>query len=366
MDTSAPTPPPPVPVGPAQRSIVPGMGGSSYPPITGPSDGAWAFGSGIGSHGGRSPDRAHRARGPIALTLVVFVIVASGGYWLLNRPSGGGTALALSFAPGQTERYRIDMSFSGSMDAAGRSTPFSMQVAETFSWKVASVDAGVATVEMTVEQISGNVNGQPTAPAPSAPVTLRIASDGRILTGGGFGGIDATDPIGAVFDGTDQFVPLLPDHPVSPGDTWTKAYDQVLPFDMGRLHFSSTSHLLRYEPVDGVRAAVVTSRATLPMDMAIDLRKVLESLGQDADLPEGVNPSMTFGGGMDMRLTSWLDAAHGRVVRTAGTIDMHITIDMEGFPAVGGDSANGHFALGGILTMNVDRQATAPGGSPDR
>src|SRR5204862_5383203 len=95
-------------------------------------------------------------------------------------------------------------------------------------WTVASVDdQGVATVTLSVEDLSGQMNGQTIGVPSQAPVTILVARDGRILTADvGLGGGDVFGP---AFSSSGQFVPLLPDHPVNPGDAWTKAYDQSLP-----------------------------------------------------------------------------------------------------------------------------------------
>jgi hypothetical protein len=291
---------------------------------------------------------------------VILLVGATAGYLLFNRPSSPGTALALSFSLGQQQRYRLQIGFNGSLEASGRSIPFDLQIAETLGWHVTSVGpGGIATLEMTVEDASGTINGQQHTTGAEGPFTLQVAPDGRIVSGS-LGGVDASDPIGTAFEGTDQVLPLLPDHPVKPGDSWHRSSSQDLPFGMGTMHYDASNRLLRYEDIEGVHAAVITSHMTVPMNLTIDLRKVLKAMGTDAGIPDGSNPTMRFGGSMTVSSTSWLDTARREVVKTTGTANMDITIDLADFPASAGLPSNGQLGIGGVLTMSMTREASAP------
>jgi hypothetical protein len=355
-----PKPPPP----PPPTSIVPGL--EPLPAAVGPADGAWAFGSrttGGGGGLGKPESRVGQRTKAIALGLVVLLVGAAAGYLLFNRRSTPGTALALSFSQGQQQRYRLQIGFNGTLEANGRSVPFDLQVAETFGWRVTSVDpGGIATLEMTIESVSGTINGQKDSTGPEGPFTVRIASDGRIVSGS-LGGVDASDPISTAFEGTDQVLPFLPDHPVKPGDSWHRSSSQDLPFGMGTMHYDSSNRLLRYEDIEGVRAAVITSHTTVPMNLTVDMRTVLKAMGTDAGIPDGTNPTMRFGGSMSLSSTSWLDTVRREVVKTTGTANMNITIDLADFPASSGLPSNGQLGIGGVLTMSMTRQASAPSGA---
>jgi hypothetical protein len=143
----------------------------------------WSFGSGSG---GGVPVTLPRSKKSVALALVVVLVAAAGAYFFLNRSkSGGGTALALTLTQGQTYGYQVSMSFNGNLKVGQQSAPINMQIGENFSWKVDSVDAnGVAAVTMTVESITGTVNGVSQPPEGPLTIQIKVAEDGRILTAG--------------------------------------------------------------------------------------------------------------------------------------------------------------------------------------
>ena len=142
---------------------------------------------------------------------VAFTALGGGGQSVNAQP------LSLAFSEGQSRTYTIHMTMDGRMEAGealGGSQPLQMDMTETMTWKVVSVDRdGVATVRVTTTRL-GSVNGiempsEATADAPS--IDMRIAPDGRVLTAGGlsFAGFDQTG--GAGFPGMGQLTPLLPD-----------------------------------------------------------------------------------------------------------------------------------------------------------
>lgn len=274
-----------------------------------------------------------RGRGPVIVAaVVVLALVAAGAAWFLSRSTA--TALALDLEPGKAFRYHLQMSMKGTTEAAGSDVPMNMGMDQTFTFRVVSVDKdGIAEVEMKIESASIAVNGRAT-PVPGFTVDLRVAPDGRILTGGQLSLAPGASS-GAAFPGLDQFFPLLPDGPVKPGDTWTKSFDQQFPFGEGRLRYQTSNELLRYEDTKGVRAAVITSSLDLPLDIAMDLKKMLEVSGQAAllgQLPPEANPRFTIVGEVRGEQTNWFDPEAGEVLRTSGTGSVVMTMKAEGFP----------------------------------
>ena len=381
VDASA-VPPPPVPVGPGD----PASGGWSG------QAGDWAAGSDEGTGtspvGVLAPPRPHQelgsdwsfgAKGPrtvsipsprrsMAVGLVVVLIAAAGAYFFLNRSkSAEGTAIALSLKQGQTYRYQLNMTFGGEVSVQGQKTPVSMQVGEVFSWQVESVDAsGVATVKMTLESITGTVNG---APFPSEqlppPYEIKVASDGRILTASNLALASGSDA-GLLFPGADQITPLLPDHPVKPGDTWTKSFDQKFPFGGGTIHYVSHNQYLRDETLNGIKSAVISSSVNLPLDFTVDLDEMMQGLGtSDPSIPKGAK--MVFGGDMEFTLTSWLDLAHGTMLKGAMSGDLNMTVELKGVPQ-GPQVPFGNIGFAGKMAIQIvqiasDSSGTSDGGS---
>jgi hypothetical protein len=347
-------PPPPVPVLPADPPLSSPLAVTD-PPTARPTLGDdWSFGATSGTPSVRLPS----SRRSIALAVAVFLVAAAGTYFVLNRGGSGGSAFALSLNQGESYTYMLSMTFNGSASAAGQEVPFSLIGSETFTWKVDSVDAnGVATITMSFQGVSSTINGQRAPQAIPDPIQIQVAKDGRILTAGNLAFAGGTDA-GPAFLGADQITPLLPDHPVKPGDTWTKSFDQEFPFGGGKLHYESRNEYLRDENVDGVTTAVIATRMDIPLDLTVNMDKVLAVAGEsDPSIPKGAK--MIFSGSMNFTQTSWFDRAHGSLVKgsIAGTMDM--SFEFKGLPQSPG-FPNGKLGFKGDMTIQI-QQAPAPG-----
>ncbi len=285
------------------------------------------------------PARTRRPTGFIVGAVVV-VLALVAGLVAFNTLGGEGNdasaqPLALTFVQGDATTYRMHMTMNGEMDAGellGGAQALDMDVTQVVTWEVTSVDdEGVATIAVTIEQMSGTVNGMelPSDAVATEPMEIQIAPDGRILSAGGmsFAGADLTG--GASFPGMGQMTPMLPDGPVAPGDTWEEGFSQDVPFGEGTIEYTSTSTLERYEDVDGVNAAVITTEYTVPMDLTFDFGELLDSMGG----AEGVTGSalradakMTLGGEGSFTQTAWVDVEAGEMLKmtSSGTFDMTI------------------------------------------
>jgi hypothetical protein len=310
----------------------------------------WSFGA---TKGPSMPINLPGSRKSIALVLVVVLVAAVGAYFFLNRSkSGGGTALALTLSQGQTYRYHMDMSFTGSVKVAGQEAPVSTQFGEDFTWKVESVDAsGTATVTMTVESLASTVNGKTTPAEGPITVQVKVAKDGRILTAGNLA-ITSGSGSTQAFPGTDQFLPLLPDHPVKPGDMWDKTFDQDFPFGDGKIHYVAHNSYLRNEDVGGIQAAVIAGTVRIPLDLTIDPTEISKALGAPADpsIPKGAK--VLFNGTMDLTQTAWLDLAKHTLLKgsISGTMDM--TIELKGVAAPS-EIPDGKIGFAGTVTLQI-------------
>jgi hypothetical protein len=329
--TSAPSRPPPAPATP--------------PPSLEP----WGF----GGNGGTSRRSRPWSKIAVAVGTVLALLVGGFIYLSLNR-SSGGTALAFSLSPGNNLRYGLHMNMSGKLSLQGQSVPFTMAVDETFSWKVDSVDAqGVATVEMRLEDMSGKVDGVSIPNGGKFQTTLRIARDGRILAPG------ALTPAGgnsfSQLPGMDQFTPLLPVHPVKPGDTWTKTFSQPFPLGSGSLNYSTNNTFVRYEVVNGVRAAVINTQLTTPLNITMDFRKLLALSGQARLLPKGTNPTITYSGNVSMNQTAWFDPRMGEMIKQSGQGHFDLSMRFRGFPATMGQP-QGQIGFSGTMSLAIEQK----------
>jgi hypothetical protein len=293
-----------------------------------------------------------RRWGRVAIAAAAILALVAGAIVFLLPRGGGGTAFALQYSPGQTLRYQMTMTMDAHFTSIelGLDQPVKGTFAMTVSMRVVSVDgAGTATLDLTLEKGSTTVAGQTTRLPKGFHTEIRIAKDGQLVSGVGLtaaiGGTGLGPP------GSDQFTPLLPDHPVVPGDTWSKDFDAPFPFGGGSLHYRTRSELIRYEDVAGVHAAVIQSDVTIPLDFSLDLRTLLEATGQStSDLAAGSEPKIAYGGQMVFSATDWFDPASGQQVKELVNGSLGITMTFKGFPA-SADFPSGEVQLTGTMTV---------------
>jgi hypothetical protein len=297
--------------------------------------------------------------GGIALILA---LVAGATVFVLAQ--GGSSAeaqpLALSFTEGQSQSYAIGMTMDGqvSSDLLG-DMPMQMDLDEVVTWKVTAVDQdGVATIEMSVDQMSGSMNGMliPSTASELPPVEIQIAPDGRILSAGGFAlGAEQTQGFG--FPGMGQLTPILPDEgaTVAPGDTWDKHFSQDFPFGDGAIEYTATSTYDRNETVNGRDAAVIVTQMTVPMDFTMDFKDLLDAAGGDlgaagaTGIDAIADASIAYSGTGTFRQTSFVDLAAKELLRSESSGDFDITMQISGMPGF-----EGGIAFTGTFTQRVE------------
>ncbi len=312
------------------------------------------------------PPEARRRRGlTVGSIAVVLALVAGALVMVLTR--GGDSAeaqpLALTFTQGQSETYAIHQTMNGqvSSDLLG-DMQLDMDMTQVLTWRVRSVDdQGVATIEVSVTEMSGSVNGMeiPAEASATPPVELVIAPDGRIVSAGGLalGGAGQTQGFG--FPGMGQLTPILPDagDAVAPGDTWEKHFSQDFPYGDGTIEFTATSTYDRNETVNGVEAAVIVTQMSVPMDFTLDFQELLDSLGDDlgAAGATGIgalaDATITYSGRGDISQTSFVDLGAKQLLRTKSTGDFDITM---GFGGLAG--FEGTMAFTGTFTQELERR----------
>jgi hypothetical protein len=294
----------------------------------------------------------------LALLAGALVVVLTGG-----KDAAEAQPLTLSFTKGQSESYAIHQTMQGQMtsDLMG-DMPLDMDMSEVVTWEVASVDAdGTATIEVSVSEMSGSVNGMSIPAEASAvpPVEIVVAADGRILSAGGMnlGGMGGGQGFG--FPGMGQLTPILPDggEAVAPGDTWQKHFSQDFPYGDGKIQIDSTSTYDRNETVNGVDAAVIVTKLSIPMDFTVDMQELIDSLGQDlgAAGATGIgalgDASVDYSGNASFTQTSYVDLTAKQLLRTESTGDFDITMS---FAQLAG--FDGAMTLGGTFTQEMERR----------
>lgn len=310
---------PPVPPPPTTRDHTPGL-----------SQGGWSS-SGTGS---RLPFTPRRSPVYVAGGLVLALIVGATGYLLLRphqeEPTGPvPVALVLALNEGQHLTYRLDASLLGTTTAGLRSTTEEQRLRQTLEWEVASQDAsGLADVEIRTADGRFRMGGRSFRQDPLL-LRIQITPDGRILTGANLG-ITTGEVGGPGVPGMDQFLPVLPDRPVVPGDTWSTYFEQSFRFAPDVLPYSVEGRFLRYGDLGGTRTVIVENTTTLPIDLRLNLRKLAAASGLSADLPAGVNPSFVFSGHADLHQTGWFDPSTGSFLKATSTEEFVMTLRVKG------------------------------------
>src|SRR2546430_6743938 len=157
--------------------------------------------------------------------------------------------LRIGYSVGSVERYEYRSSVSGVERSAsgGAAAQDQSEVSADAAWRVVSVDGRGALIEQSLG------NARPAAGAGLARFT--IAPDGLVLA--------SATPAGLALPGSAQFLAILADRAVRPGDGWTA--EVRLP---GPITLRSSSRFERYEAWRGVRVAVVSGRSTGPFELS--------------------------------------------------------------------------------------------------
>jgi hypothetical protein len=311
------------------------------------------------------PETPRRRRGMTVVAVAVVLAVVAGlvAFAITRSDTAEAQPLALSFTQGQERTYDVHQT----MDATISSPLFgdqalSMDVTQVIGWKVVSVDdAGTATIEVTVSDMSGTLNGTEVPSAPAPPIEIRIAADGRVLSAGGLslGGAGQTQGFG--FPGMGQLTPILPDEgdAVSVGDTWDKEFSQDFPFGEGTIDFSATSTYVRNETVNGREAAVIQTQMTVPIDATLDLAELVDALGPEITGATGAtgldqlgDGSIAYMGRGTFTQTSFVDLDAQELLKTQSRGRFDISMTLEGIPGLAEGPVEMNFA--GSFTQGLE------------
>lgn len=286
--------------------------------------------------------RRGRRRARVAMVGALAILLTAGGSFLMTRPRGPDVALAFDFREGTTYRYRMSMSVDGTVEAPLVEMPMVGELSETVAYHVVSVEPdGTATIDVSVEDVEGAFAGQPVPETTDLEVRMRVAPDGGLLE------VDGTpvpaamqqawsDPTGSGGLPGMQSFPLLPDRPVGPGDEWVKDIDQPLPFGQGSVRLHSENEFVRYEDVGEIRAAVIESDISSPIDWTIDLTEFADFADRvggervTAEEFKGLPTSISYEGEVEQEQTTWLDPNRGEVLRSELTGEFDVTTRAEG------------------------------------
>lgn len=310
------------------------------------------------------PEAPKRRRGMITLAVALVLVVVAGlvAFAITRSDTAQAQPLALSFTQGQERTYAVHQTMDANISSAlFGDEPLAMDVSQVVGWKVVSVDeAGTATIEVTVSDMSGTLNGTEVPSAPALPIEIQIAADGRVLSAGGLS-LGAAESQGFGFPGMGQLTPILPDDgdAVSVGDTWDKEFSQDFPFGDGTIDFSATSTYVRNETANGREAAVIETQMTVPIDVRLDLAELLDALGPEitgatgaADLEQLGDGSIAYAGRGTFTQTSLVDLDAQELLKTQSHGRFDISMTFEGIPGLAEGSVKMDFA--GSFTQGLE------------
>lgn len=277
-----------------------------------------------------------------AILGVLILIAGVTVYAFIQGDSAEAQPLALSFTQGQSQSYEIHQTMEAEIvsDVLGNQ-PMSMDITQVVGWEVVSVaEDGTATIEVTVDEMSGSVNGTELPDTPVPPIEMVIAPDGRIVSAGGLalGGAGQTQGFG--FPGMGQMTPLLPDEgeTVAVGDTWEKEFSQDFPFGEGTIEFTATSTYDRNETIDGRDAAVIITEMTVPMSFTLSFSDLLEALGPEVSGVTGADlladAQIAYGGQGTVAQTSFVDLEARELLKTESSGSFEIAMTFTGIPGL--------------------------------
>ncbi|HEV2477343.1 MAG TPA: hypothetical protein VGX22_12445 [Candidatus Dormibacteraeota bacterium] len=263
-----------------------------------------------------------------AALLAFFLVAACGAF------GAQAQSISLAYKTGETSKYGFHMVMKYTIAAAGMSIPLNMDLGAKETVTVKSVDSsGTAGLSVDINNVSikMSVNGttNTTTTNKGGTIDMKIAKDGRVLSvdGNAFGSSTALPGMTGTQGGVVSAI--LPDHPVKPGDTWTKSYDLPNPLGTSAIHATSNNTYLRDENVGSVKTAVIESKVNTNLDMTIDLSSMLGAAGTTPPTGAGAE-TLSMKGTSISDTTTWIDTSGRRIVKThsAGSVNATLTVNL--------------------------------------
>lgn len=287
------------------------------------------------------------------LALLAFFLVAACG-------SIGTQAqtISLGYKAGDTYRYAFHAVLKYTIATSGLSIPLNMDLGAKEAITVKSVDSdGTADMSVVISDVSmkmtlNGTTNTTTTPAAAGSIDMKIAKDGRVISvnGNAFGN-NALPGISGMQGGIVSAI--LPDHPVKPGDTWTKSYDEPNPLGASSIHATSNNTYLRDDTVNGVKAAVIESKVTTNLNMTLDLGAMLGASTGTPSTGSGAG-SLTMTGTARSDTTTWIDTGARRIVKTHSTGSVDATMNVQAPPGTATTPGlTGPIAFKGTQTLDL-------------
>jgi len=113
----------------------------------------------------------------------------------------------------------------------------------------------------------------------------------------------------------------------------------------------------RYEDVDGVNAAVITTEFTVPMDFTLDFGELLASFGDTSGVTGATglagfaDASIAYGGDGSFRQTAWVDPEAKEMLKVTSSGSFDMTMAFSGLGIFEGEE----IGFTGDFTQDVTR-----------
>ena len=283
----------------------------------------------------RLPVMSLRRRLP-TLSLAVGLAILGVGQGLALVDAGRSeppVRLRLAYEQDEVLRYDTEVSADGAVSSGVLTEDLEMQMRFVMKLTVLDVDEdGVATLAAGIESGSATINGR-TVPIEQVAAgvegrTMRIAPDGAVLTGPGGLTTSVTGP--ASFPGVGTLAPLLPHHPVAPGDHWDSGATITIGEEGPALTVRAESRFEGYGSVRGRRAAVIAVTSEAPMNFTANLGELAAATGQSVDLGPQADLSVTYSGSATSEGRNWVDVERGIQLRSEVTAHVDFEFRLEG------------------------------------
>ena len=244
--------------------------------------------------------------------------------------------ISLAYKAGDVYSYAFHLALKYAVGTSGFSMPLDLDMKAKETITVKSVDSsGTANVSIAVSNMSitTSVNGtsSTTTSTTTTNAEMKVAADGRIVS------VNGSAISNSAFPGMTSFYQggfvsaILPDHPVKPGDKWSKSYDAPNPYGSGTSNMTSDSTYLREEKFGTANTSVIESKMKLTLDMSLDPSSILGANGA-SPMPTGDSAgalqSMAVKGTGTADVTSYIDIGAHRLVKThsTGTFDATLSV----------------------------------------
>lgn len=302
------------------------------------------------------------AMGGVAVFLIAAVVIGALAVSKvrtsqLDAPVLVASDVKLSYQVGVVERWHVHESDHGvltipngqKLDSRGDSDA-------TEALRIISIAPdGTATIGFKFEALSGYSDGDPIFfnPQKAKEINLVIRPDGSIVSGG-TNGTSGGKPTESA-PGNDQTWSIMPDHDVKQGDSWSKSFDRPNPLGSGTLHYATNSTFERYDDLFGVKAAVIHTTYSMPIDVVLDLHALLALYGDDgAQFPAGA--AVVYKGNSSGDLISSVDIGKHEVVKALVTDDADFQMTFTGLPDTPAFAPlKGNWHYGGRLTGDAEK-----------